>query len=423
MAGFDLLELDLSDPSGEALLAAVAGRQGIAIAQAAHSTERLFLMRSSWAPGLCFVGGQAHPSRVDERYADLPAFSFAGAGEDPETAFTSCVGEAVERLSQVERPADVCCTSSSSEIQERLLPGLLPVLADGRAEVGFDEHAALDWVEGRTLLGAKPVLMPADWCLRRPKGVSKLKPRSALSTGAAAGRSVEMAMERALLELVERDAVGLWWSGGRRGRPLPTASPAVQKGEELVRALRQGRTDRSSWFLDLTSDMAVPTVAAVSFDSSGHGFACGFAARVDLGEAIRAAVLEMMLMELGFLLAKAKQESAGEGALNEGDRMHLRRSTLIDKETCDLVHPAGTPSTWPVSSSGSPFLVLRAAFAQSGYDVGMVVLTRDAFGIPVVFALAPGLQPMPSSLATPRLRATQIATGHDARMTSDVALL
>ena len=423
MATFDLLDLNLSDPSGEALLAAVAGRHGVAIAQAAKFAERLFLMRSSWAPSLCFVGGQAHPARLDERYADLPALSFAGAGEDPETALTACVGECVERLSQVERPADLCCTSSSSEIHERLLPGLLPLLADARAEVGFDEHRALDWVEGRALLTAEPVLVPADWCLRRPKGVSKLKPRGALSTGAAAGRTLEMAMERALLELVERDAVGLWWRGGRRGRPLPMASPAFQKGMELVRALRQARTDRSSWFLDLTTDMAVPTVAAVSFDSGGRGFACGFAARVDLGDAIRAAVFEMMLMELGYLLAKAKQESLGESALNEGDRMHLRRSTMIDKETCDLVHPSGAPLTGSAPSSGSPFSVLRAAFAQSGFDVGMVDLTRDEFAIPVVFALAPALQPMPSSLATPRLRSTLAATGHDARMTSDVALL
>jgi ribosomal protein S12 methylthiotransferase accessory factor len=267
------------------------------------------------------------------------------------------------------------------------------------------------------------VLVPADWCLRRPKGVSKLKPRSAPSTGAAAGPTLELAMERALLELVERDAVGLWWSGGRRGRPMQMEAPAFQAGVALVYAMRHERVDRASWFLDLTTDLAVPTVAAVSFDNSGHGFACGFAARVDLGEAIRAAVFEMMLMELGFLLAKAKQESQGESALNEGDWMHLRRSTLIDSGTCDLVHPTGRPSVGAVPSSGSPFSQLKAAFAGSGFDVGLVDLTRDEFAIPVVFALAPSLQPMPSSLATPRLRSTLAATGHDARMTMDVALL
>jgi hypothetical protein len=53
----------------------------------------------------------------------------------------------------------------------------------------------------------------------------------------------------------------------------------------------------------------------------------------------------------------------------------------------------------------------------------MVDLTRDEFGISVVFALSPALQPMPSSLATPRLLSVLAATGHDARMTSDVALL
>jgi ribosomal protein S12 methylthiotransferase accessory factor len=416
-------DLDLNAPSNEPLLSAVAAKYGNAIGQAAQSVERLFLLRSGWAPGLHFVGGQTPPAQIDRRYGDLPPFSLAGAGEDPVTAFVACVGEAVERLSQLERQSDVRCTSPLSEVCSRLLPGLAALLSDAREESGFDESAKYDWVEGSDLANAMPVLVPADWCLRRAKGESKLKPRSALSTGAAAGPTLDAATVRALLELVERDAVSLWWQGGRRGRPLPMELPAVQRGIELVRALRQDKLDRASWVLDLTTDMGIPSVAAVSFDRDGRGFACGFAARIDLDDAVHGAIIEMMQMELGLQLARAKKGAMGENALSEIDRMHLLRSTAIDSKTCDLVHPAGTATVFPEPSRDAPIDLLKAAFARSGIDAAIVKLTRAQFGIPVVFALAPGLQPMPSATTTQRLRSMLSSHDADVRKMPDVALL
>ncbi len=415
-------DLDLRAPSSQPLLSAVVAKNGVLIQQAASFVERLFLLRSDWSPGLCFVGGQAHPAQIDGRYSDFSAFSLAGAGEEPEIAFTACVGEAVERLSQLERPSDIHCSSPLSDIRDRLLPGLASLLSDAGTEIGFEEHATYDWVEGRSLIHAAPVLIPADWCLRRAKLENKLKPRSALSTGAAAGPTLEAATERALLELVERDAVSLWWRGGRRGRPLPMELAAVQKGMQLVQVLRQDKLDRASWLLDLTTDIGIPAVAAVSFDRHGQGLACGFAARVNLDEAVRAAIIEMMQMELGLQLAQAKQERMGESSLSEVDRLHLRRSTVIDSETCDLVHPAGKPTTVIEPERRPPIAVLKAAFARSSIDAAIVNLTRDQFGIPVVFALAPGLQPMPSSTTTPRLRSMLSAAEFNERKIPDVAL-
>lgn len=416
-------DLDLCAPSSQPLLSAVAAKNGAPIRQAASFVERLFLLRSDWSPGLCFVGGQAQPAQMDRRYGDLPAFSLAGAGEEPEIAFTACVGEGVERLSQLEQRSDVHCSSPLPDIRDRLLPGLASLLSDERLQTGFEEHATYDWVEGSNLTNAAPVLIPADWCLRRTKCKSKLKPRSALSTGAAAGPTLEAATERALLELVERDAVSLWWRGGRRGRPLPMELPAVQKGTELVRTLRQDKLDRASWLLDLTTDIGIPSIGALSFDKHGQGLACGFAARVNLDEAVRAAVIEMMQMELGLQLAQAKQEGMGESSLSEVDRLHLRRSKTIDSETRDLVHPAGKPTPMIEPERRPPIAVLKAAFARSSIDVAIVNLTRDQFGIPVVFAFAPGLQPMPSSTTTPRLRSIISAAEFNGGKIPDVALL
>src|SRR5262245_66686088 len=95
-----------------ALLSALASRHGASMAQAAKLPSRLFLLHAPWAPGLRLVGGQAAPGRVlrdDMPHPpfSLAPFSLAGSAETVEDALAACIGEAVERLSQLERPGDV----------------------------------------------------------------------------------------------------------------------------------------------------------------------------------------------------------------------------------------------------------------------------------------------------------------------------
>src|SRR4029077_15357944 len=104
-------------------------------------------------------------------------------------------------------------------------------------------------------------------------------PGAAMSTGCAAGPSFDAAASRALLELVERDAASLWWIGGHRPRPLAFDDQAMTEGVRLLSSLRQDNRRRASWLLDITSDLAIPCVAAVSVDDDGRGLACGLAAR------------------------------------------------------------------------------------------------------------------------------------------------
>lgn len=104
-------------------------------------------------------------------------------------------------------------------------------------------------------------------------------PGAALSTGCAAGPSFEAAAARALLELVERDAASLWWIGGRRARPVAAAGAANVEAVRLLASLREWSKERTTWLLDITTDIEIPTLAAVSVDADGRGLACGLAAR------------------------------------------------------------------------------------------------------------------------------------------------
>ncbi len=420
-----MLPIDLDSAPGAALLATLAERHGEALAQVARLPDRLFLLRSPWAPGLRFVGGEVDAARA----LSLPehpggAFSLAGSGERLEDALASCLGEGVERLSQVQRPGDAAreCSYAAAAVRtlpaaQRLIEALLQGAPDGPG-------TPVAWVRGQA--AGREALVPADWCLRRRAKGPLAIPGAALSTGCAAGATFEAAAARAILEVVERDAVALWWIGGRRAGLLAGERPAMAEAVRLLGALRQDSRERASWLLDLTTDLGVPCVAALSVDESGKGLACGFAARLTLDGAARAAVLEMCQMELALLVALAKREARGEAALNAVDRRHLDRATRIAADRCALIHPLGAPARPdlpPCNNAGEELAALLAQLARHGIEVALVDLTRPELGIAVACAIAPQLQPLPCDMRTTRLQQAIDAAGGGEDRTKGVALL
>ena len=343
----DVIDIDVGSGSGLALLAALADRHGAQLAQAASLPSRLFLLQAPWAPGLRLVGGQADPGRVLSDGAPHPPFSLAGSAELLEDALAACIGETVERLSQIERPGDVSLACSLDDVDPPASPVVASQIEELVAKSQRPRAMEIAWVRGRFLADGRALGPPADWCLRRDGARPLAIPGAAMSTGCAAGPSFDAAASRALLELVERDAASLWWIGGQRPRPLAVDDPAVTESVRLLSSLRQDSRRRASWLLDITSDLAIPCVAAVSVDEDGRGFACGLAARLTLKEAVRAAILEMCQMELAFPISLSKKMAGGEAALNDTDRRHLARATAIDAGSCELLHPLGPPRRLP----------------------------------------------------------------------------
>ncbi len=85
--------------------------------------------------------------------------------------------------------------------------------------VPFDEDMAIDWVEARSLT-EESRLLPAAYCYLR-----HMEPSHpfcvADSSGCAAGVDRDSAVERGLLELIERDAAAIWWYNQLPARGLP----------------------------------------------------------------------------------------------------------------------------------------------------------------------------------------------------------
>ena len=424
----DYREIDLASEQGLALLRSAADRYGETIVQAAGIASRLFLLRSPWAPGLRFVGGQTKPEGSDDDGNPFETLSLSGTGETLEEALVSCIGEGIERLAQFERSGDVRARAALPELRDRVMPSLVPLIERQLANTPTGD-AALEWIDGYMLEpgGEKhvgsPVLLPADWSLRRSPTRVRLRPPTMLGTGVAAGPDWDWAASRALLELVERDAAGLWWIGGCRGRPVALDDPSLPAIVRLLGTLRQDAKARHTWLLDITTDIGLPVIAALSCSGDGRGVACGLASRTSLVAAARAAVLELCQMELAILLAQARLAERGEASLTVADRQCLARATKLDANCCELLHPLGAPGLYDEPTDQSQLPAIARVLMQAGVEAALVDLTRPQNGIQVVRAVAPALQPLPSDIVTPRLRLAIADTGGGARHTGGIPLL
>lgn len=228
-------------------------------------------------------------------------------GDEP-GARIAAIGEAVERYCGNHVPDGLRRASAAALRAEgaRLLgPEDLRFFADWQhAQPGFPfarftDDVEILWVEGTGSgtgdgrgtgddAGPGPVWVPASWAyLNWRVGSRREEPwlHPLNYAGIATGQGTADATRRGLLELVERDALSLWW---HLGLPAPGIDPASVPG--LADHLAGSRLEVH--LLALPSWFGVPVVAAVVHDRETGIVAGGFSAKLDPVETATKAVLE-----------------------------------------------------------------------------------------------------------------------------------
>jgi ribosomal protein S12 methylthiotransferase accessory factor len=409
--------------AGEATAAETANQ--VHLLKAASRFKRVFELTAPDAPGLISFGAQFDPALADPMHAGGPMVSVSGVGLSLQEAFQGCIGEGIEYLSQLQSGGDALLEVGFDEATAGLDAPALEFIAAlearrTRADTALSWHRATRHADGRE------VLLPSDVCVRRPPAQREFPPPFPLSTGSAAGPSRDAAALHGLLELIERDAVSLWWRGGQFGRSIPPQHEASVIAENVLQQLRQSVTGRRrTWLLDITTDIGVPCVAAVSCRPDGSGFAFGLAARPRLTAAVHSAILEMCQLELADAIIAAKRRERGDEALNAQDRTHLRRA-MINADQCALLQPvteAATHRAIKTTEASVIFELIVQRLRKLGIETLCIDLMRQRFAIPVVRVIAPGLQLEPSEIVTARLRDTIARTGGGATYTGGVALM
>ncbi len=377
------------DPS--AIHGMLTGRDDVSPALVAMGRHlaRVFAIRPDDAPGLKLTGALLDLPPAFALAHGGSGFSVTGNGMSAVDALVSCLGEAAEAWSQFEQDSDVVVRPDDAPMLQGWIGHLVGPMA-----------TCLDWVEAVNVVTGRPVQIPADLVWRRAPSARVLQPPAALSSGVAAGHSLEAATNRAILELIERDAAALWWLAGTRPRVVAPSTAGHDAVMEGLAAMRQGCTTRQTQLLDITTDLGVPVIAAVSTDRAGQGLAVGIAARLSFAAAASAALREMGQMELSAAIASAKRIESGEHALNEADRRHLARAAFA-ASSCTLLQPhRSSAAGMDHEAQGQTLLAVLAPY---NLRICTIDLTRKGIGVPVVRAICPDLQPFCETAITPRM--------------------
>jgi ribosomal protein S12 methylthiotransferase accessory factor len=214
------------------------------------------------------------------------------------------------------------------------------------------------------------------------------------SNGNAAGASIEDAVLQGLLELVERDAVALWWYNRSRvpGVDLTAcADPWIDRLREVYAGL-----GREVWVLDVTSDLQVPAMVALSrrIDGPPEDIMFGFGAHVDQRIAVRRALTELnqlmpSLVDVG---------PDGQYACEDPDAVRWwRHATVADHPylTPDPAQRTRVPSDHPGATGRDiteDVTGIQRRLAAQGMEVLVLDQTRPDVGLPVVKVIVPGLR-------------------------------
>ncbi|GAT67155.1 goadsporin biosynthesis protein [Planomonospora sphaerica] len=282
----------------------------------------------------------------------------------------------------------------------------------------FDEEAVVEWTPVRSLVTGLQRLLPTAYLYFHDAGA--LPSVRANSNGNAAGSSIEDAILQGFLELVERDAVGIWWYNRTR-------HPAVRLdslGDPWIAGVPEHyrRLNREVWLLDVTSDLGIPAMAAVSrrVDKPAQDIMLGFGAHFDPRVAARRALAE--LSQLLPAVAGARPDGTGYGESDPHLRRWWHRATVEDQPYL-APDPGLRPRVLtdyaytPRADLGQEVGHVRALARRKGLDVLVLDQTRPDVGMPVVKVVVPGLRHFWARFAPGRLYDVPVLLGRLAEPT------
>ncbi len=258
----------------------------------------------------------------------------------------------------------------------------------------FAERSLIDWLRVEDAFGGPEAYLPADFVFigRRQAG----DPQAVAlgdSNGCASGPTPEAAKLAALLELIERDATGRWWYGRRRRPPI---EPAQLPLPGTLLAWLAERPRRSLLF-DITTDLGVPVLAAVSANPQGQEVAFGFAARLDWNAAAEAALTEMLQIERSLEISALLGEATGHWA-------DWNRAVSLATPPLDAALREGGRRPPPVPiGCGKTMADLLAALQAGAVPLYFAEMTRAHFAVPVFRAVSTGLCHFKPRFDRPRL--------------------
>lgn len=364
-----------------------------------------------------YVAGHNFARRFDDLYflrRGLRSRS-AGKGRSDAQARASCLGEAVERYCGVFRGDEPRRRARLADLGLSALdPRDLLLFSErqyatraewnGKEEGGFnyvpepfDPERAIDWTPAWSLTGDRLRYLPTAFCWYGCRDTFC----HGDSNGNAAGNTLEEAALQGLLELVERDAVALWWYSRAHRPGVDLASfgdPYLLRLQEHYRS-----RGRELWALDVTTDLGIPAFAAVSRRVGGgpETLLMGFGCHLDARVAVLRAVTEVN--QFLPMTDATDEEPYGWTLETLATQPHLA-PWGAPRALADYARPEGSDVLEALET-------VRRRVEGAGLEVLLLDQTRPDVGLPVVKMVVPGLRHFWARFAPGRLYDVPVALG------------
>jgi len=356
----------------------------------------------------------------------LKPTSVYGKGGTKEEAQNACIAEGLERYSSVYQGDEPVVRAKAASLETVDVPQLLlfseaqygdreiwnvghpstqfvPQPFDGSAEIGWAPAVSLDtgitrFVPAGFVYAGYPLDGEHGYCIPD-------------SNGCAAGQSIEEAKCSAVFELIERDALAIWWYNRVRRPSVRLELFGDTRIDGILAAF--ARLGRSVYLLDITTDLGIPVYVALAPTTAGTAPLFGAAAHVCARTAAFKALSEMA--QVWFWNSRAEY--------GPEMRSWLQTAALPDSEFSYL-RPAGAvdpdPAPWTGHEAAVSHCVSRLRIA--GIEAYSIDLTRPEIRLPVVRVVAPGLRHMWPRYAPGRLYDIPVSLGWVKQATTESQL-
>ena len=356
-----------------------------------------------------------------------------GKGRTDTQAQASGFGEAIERYSGVFQGDEICIKDSYNSLEEKAInPNSCLNLSETqyrdrhewnasnqntfqRVPEPFDESEVIDWTPVWSLTQQDFKYIPTAYCYF---GYPKPEKPScwADANGCAAGNTIEEAILQGFLELVERDGVALWWYN-RLSRPEVALEsfdePYFQAVVEYYHSL-----GRELWVLDITSDLNIPTFAAISRrrDREVEDIILGFGAHFDPKLAIQRAITEVCQVLPAVL--NANPDGTTRYAVSaESQMLHWWKTATIENQPYlvgDRHLSSKTHSDYTIvwhEDFLEDIKYCQNLVGEKGMEMLVLDQTRPDIGLNVVKVIVPGLRHFWKRLGPGRLYDVPVEMG------------
>ncbi|HKV39142.1 MAG TPA: TOMM precursor leader peptide-binding protein [Blastocatellia bacterium] len=357
--------------------------------------------------------------------------SCCGKGITDAQARASALCEAIERYSGVFRGEEIRQKSSARALGDRAInPQQCMLFSDAQysqrdqwnqherrldmVPLPFDEKQEMDWSPLWSLTRKELRYLPTSFCYYSYPSLPEHFYCLPESNGCAGGNTVEEAILQGFLELVERDAVAVWWYN-RLSRPAVDLDSFDDPFIRDLKAHYRG-LGRDLWVLDLTHDLRAPAFIAVSrrVDRQVEDIIFAPAAHFDARLGVVRALTELNQMLPGVSTSKA--DGSGYG-YDDPEAVQWWRTATLENQP----YLAPAEGIAPTRYCDYPRLetqdlrddVLYCQSIVEGLGLEMLVLdqTRLDIGLPVVKVVVPGLRHFWARFAPGRLYDVPVKMG------------